>query len=214
MPANPTTDRPHRSAAVFTDHADITFGTTTDGGTLAAVAADLPPVHSILPAAGFTPDGHHGTVHYRLPPGPSLAAHLDTVAQVYATLLRYTPYIADLTSPQVHEKGQPAPDPDVRIDLTTSPATASARDPQAREVLTRYSWAAAAGAAGGTYTLPMETSESDTVAITVMTKRSLYAVGAGLTIALGVPATASPRPAHPAPAALPVPVRATGPRAR
>ncbi len=47
----------------------------------------------------------------------------------------------------------------------------------------------------------METSESDTVAITVVTKRSLYAVGAGLTIALKIPATASPRSAHPAPAA-------------
>lgn len=65
-PTNPTiTER-----TVFTD-AHITFGTTADGGTLAVVAADLPPVHGILLAAGFAPDGHHGTFHYRLPPGPS-----------------------------------------------------------------------------------------------------------------------------------------------
>lgn len=136
------------------------------------------------------------------------------MAQVYATLLRYTPYIADLTSPQVHEKGQPASDPDVRIDLTTSPATATASAARAREVLIRYGWAATAGPAGGAYALPKETSESDTVAITVMTKHNLHAVGASLTIALGVPATTSPRPASVEPVPIPVQARATGPRTR
>ncbi|WP_406186142.1 hypothetical protein [Streptomyces sp. NBC_01006] len=133
---------------------------------------------------------------------------------MYTTLLRYTPYIADLTSPQVHEKSQPPPDPDVRIDLTTSPATATARSPQAREVLIRYGWTATAGPAGGTYALPKETSESDTVAITVMTKHNLHAVGAGLTIALGIPATTSPRPATVEPVPIPVQARATGPHTR
>ncbi|WP_406346567.1 hypothetical protein OH787_06445 [Streptomyces sp. NBC_01547] len=208
-PTNPTiTER-----TVFTD-AHITFGTTADGGTLAVVAADLPPVHGILLAAGFAPDGHHGTFHYRLPPGPSLAAHLDTVAQVYAALLRYTPYIADLTSPQVHERDQPPPDPDVQIDLTSSPATATTRDPQAHEVLTRYGWAAAAGSANGANALPKETSATDTVAITVMTKHSLYAVGVSLAIALGIPATEHPRPAAGEVIRLPVPARTTGYRSR
>ncbi|MEU7606124.1 hypothetical protein [Streptomyces sp. NPDC041003] len=90
------------------------------------------------------------------------------MAEVYATLLRYAPYIADLTSPQTHEKGHPPPDLDVRIDLATSPATATARAPQAREVLILYGWIATTGPAGRTYALPRETSESDTVAITVM----------------------------------------------
>lgn len=136
------------------------------------------------------------------------------MAQVYATLLRYTPYIADLTSPQVHEKGQHASDPDVRIDLTTSPATATASAARAREVLIRYGWAATAGPTGGAYAMPKETSESDTVAIIVMTKHNLHAVGASLTIALGVPATASPRPATVEPVPIPVQARATGPHTR
>ncbi|MFF5491304.1 hypothetical protein [Streptomyces virginiae] len=138
------------------------------------------------------------------------------MAQVYAALLRYTPYVADLTSPQVHAKGQPASDPDVRIDLTTSPATATATATaaRAREVLIRYGWAATAGPAGGTYALPKGTSESDTVAITVMTKHNLHAVGASLTIALGIPATTSPRPAAVEPVPIPVQARATGPRTR
>lgn len=80
--------------------------------------------------------------------------------------------------------------------------------------LTRYGWAAAAGSADGAYTLPKETSATDTVAITVMTKHSLYALGVSLAIALGIPAMEYPRPAVGEAIRLPVPARTTVYRSR
>lgn len=110
--------------------------------------------------------------------------------------------------PPPAEPGKPPATPYVRIDLTATPAQATVHHPRAHEVLDRYGWLPQTGRRS--YVLPAHTSECDTVAITVMTKRSLYAIGAGALIDLGIP---SPAPAPSAPPA-PAKARAAPPRTR
>ncbi|MFF4647783.1 hypothetical protein [Streptomyces sp. NPDC001389] len=206
----PSRERSRSSALTHIDHADITLGTTPDRGTFAAIGSArlARPATAILVRGGFTPHPHQGRSVYHLPPGPTAGAHLDTVAQAYNALRYHTAYIADLTSPQPAEPGKPSATPDVRIDLTTTPVQATVHHPRVHEVLDLYGWLPTAGRRS--YVLPAQTSECDIVAITVMTKWSLYAVGAVAVIDLGIP---SPAPA-PVAGPTPAPARAASPRTR
>jgi hypothetical protein len=169
------------------DHADVTLGTTDNGGTFAAVNSDLPQAHTILTNAGFTPHEYQGQLLYQLRLGTSPARHLDAVAQAYNTLLRYTPDIAYLCTPPLHESGKPVPEPDVRMDLSTPCVTATARTPHIREILARYGWQPAPALGGTVYALPDDMSDGDRLGIVVMTKANLYAIGANVRVDCGIP---------------------------
>ncbi|MCX2969474.1 MULTISPECIES: hypothetical protein [Streptomyces] len=169
------------------DHADITFGTTDTGGSFAVVNSDLPQARTILASAGFTPHEYQGQLLYQLPLGSSPARHLNAVAQAYNTLLRYTPDIAYLCTPPLHGPDEPAQNPDVEIHLPSPIVTATARQPQVHEVLTRYGWQPAGALGHHVYVLPDEMSDSDRLGVVVMTKANLYAIGTSVRVDCGIP---------------------------